>query len=745
MDLSGQWHAASRSLELDRAGADPELDDSSWPLVPVPGHWGQTATFADEDGPIMFRRRFTAEAPKDGERAWLRFDGVMSDAEVWLDGHHLGDIQVYFAGHGFDITEQLRAGTALPDNEHVLAVDVSCATSDGGPKSSVNGSLQSGPLAPPGSPGGIWRDVRIETTGPVAIVDSRLLCLRADEREAELQFRVSIDAAEAGQVRIDTSIVGPDGSTAGGVAFHDVASGENHLEWTSVIDEPALWWPAALGDQPRYDVGIALRAGSRESASAKDPAPVDDGLTNAGDEDGESQHLSLSDRHHWRTGLRTVEVDDLTWRINGERIFVKGITVGPHHRFLSSVEPEQFVDDVRAVRDAGLDLIRVHGHLTSSELYEAADDLGILIWQDLPLVGTYTTGARSVARSVARAAVDTFGHHPSIAVWCGHDEPNGPPLPKPDSGQEPVTGIGRRLGRHLLPSWNRSVLDPLIRRELRSADPSRPVITRSGNLPNPIDFTGSDSHLWLGWRSGRPDDLADLIKRWPRLGTFVGAIGAQSATVKPWAPDEPTWETAERGSFDRYIPRGAYADGESWALATQAYQADVIRAQIETVRRLKYNPTGGFCVVSLFDAEVSGGFGVLDAGRHPKPAFDILTDACRPVVVIADAPPTIVTPGQQVSLAVHAVSDLPEALGSVRVSARARLDAWSANRKWEGQLEADTCAFIGRLVFDVPDLTGALVIDLELEADDRLATNRYQTVVIPPSEAVSRSTARRGG
>ena len=708
----------------------------------MPGHWGQTAAFAEEDGPIMFRRRFRAEAPEPGQRAWLRFDGVMSDAEVWLDGHHLGDIQVYFAGHGFDITEQLRAGTDLADNEHVVAVEVSCASADNGPKHSLSGSLQTGPLAPPGSPGGIWQGVRIETTGPVAIKDSRLLCLRADENEAELQFRVVIDAAGAGRVRIDTSIVGPDGSTAGGVAVHDVASGENQLEWTSTIENPALWWPASLGDQPRYDVGIALRAAGPELDDDHDNPSVD-GAEPSEETDG--SRLTLSDRRHWRTGLRSVEVDDLTWKVNGHRIFVKGIAVGPHHRFLSSVEPKQFVDDVRAVRDAGLDLIRVHGHVTRQEFYEAADDLGVLIWQDLPLVGTYTTGARSVARSAARAAVDTYGHHPSIAVWCGHDEPNGPPLPTPGTSQDPIAGIGRRLGRHLLPSWNRSVLDPLIRRELRSADPSRPVITRSGNLPNPIDFTGSDSHLWLGWRTGRPEDLSDLIKKWPRLGTFVGAIGAQSAAVKPWASDEPNWQTAERGSFDRYIPRGAYADGESWALASQAYQADVIRAQIETVRRLKYNPTGGFCVVALFDAEISGGFGVLDAGRHPKPAFDILTDACRPVVVIADAPPTIVTPGQRLSLAVHAVSDLPSALGSVRVSARARLDGWSATRKWQGRLDADSCAFIGDLVFDVPDLTGALVIDLELEADDRLATNRYQTVVIPPSEAVNRSTARRSG
>ncbi|MDH3684229.1 MAG: hypothetical protein OEV40_30275, partial [Acidimicrobiia bacterium] len=272
MDLSGPWSAASPSLELERAGADPDLDDRSWPSVEVPGHWGESAAFADETGPILFRRKFSAEPVEPGRRAWLRFNGIMSDAEVWLDGHHLGDVGVYFATHRFDVTEQLVRPGELPGGLHVLAVEVSCPDDDG-PKRSVTGSLQSGPLAPPGSPGGIWRSVAIETTGPVAILRSRLLCVRADADQAELQFRIVIDAAEAGQVRIDTSIVGPDGSTAGGAAIHDVASGENHLEWTAVIDEPALWWPASMGPQPRYDVGVAVRTAS--NAGPDDRAPHD--------------------------------------------------------------------------------------------------------------------------------------------------------------------------------------------------------------------------------------------------------------------------------------------------------------------------------------------------------------------------------------------------------------------------------------------------------------------------------------
>lgn len=708
---------APSSSELERNGADPDLDDHHWLRLPVPGHWGQHPDWAEEPGPVVYRRRFAAEPPSEGERRWLRLDGVLSEAEVWLDGHHLGDIGLYFAPHRFEITEQLTDAGPLPDGEHLLALAVSCGDGEGGAdkaQRSLIGSFQAGSLAPPGNPGGVWGGVAVDTTGPVAITRSRLLCTAADRSEATLQFHIALDAADAGPVRIDTSIAGPNGRTAGGATEHDLASGDNLLEWTVSIPDPLLWWPASMGDQPRYDVTVAVRA---------------DGAT-------------VSDRRHWRTGLRTVEVDDLQWKVNGQRLFVKGVAIGPHGRFPGSVAGSQYRKDIGAVAEAALDLVRVHGHIARPELYDEADERGILIWQDLPLVGAYAAGTRARIGASASAAVDLLGHHPSVSVWCGHDEPNGPPVPAPDPEHDSVTLRARRLGRHLLPSWNRSVLDPGIRRSLRSADPSRAVITRSGNLPNPADFTGSDAHLWLGWHGGHADDLARLVRRWPRLGTFIGTIGTQSVVVREWPASAPDWPTAQRGSFTRYVPRAAYSDGESWAHATQAYQAAVVRIQVETARRLKYRPTGGFCVVSLFDAEASGGFGLLTVGREPKPAFDALVDACRPVVVIGDLPPTVVTPGQVLSMAVHAVNDRHEAIGPAVITATANLNDWRAERRWQGHLEADSCSFIGRLEFEVPSDTGAMIIDLQLEAADHAATNRYQTVVIPPSEAMTPASSK---
>lgn len=745
-DLSGTWRVHPLDDELRRIGADADLDDGSWLGVEVPGHWGRHPELAASDGPLLYRRRFLHRRPEDGERHWLRFDGVMSTAEIWMDGTYIGDAGGYFAGHRLEVTE-----LTARSEEHLLAVEVACQPPGGDTnRTSLTGALQSGPLAPPGNPGGIWRPVTLDSTGPVAIRHSRLLCRTATEDRAELLVRLVLDAASSGPVRLDTSVVGPDGSSAGGgVETHTLASGENRIEWTVEIDQPQRWWPAVLGDQPLYEVAVVVRTAEGERC----------------------------DRREWRTGLRTIDVDDFVWRVNGERLFAKGIAYGPPDRFLGDVAEERFASDVRAVLGAGLDLLRVSAHVAPDALYREADRAGLLVWQDLPLLGGYSSKIRPAVRALARAAVDGLGHHPSIGLWCGHTEPSGRPLSRPDrrsvddadrratGGRLPSMsaaspgGVGRWITRQVLPGWNRSILDPVIGRELRASDPTRRVVSRSGTLPGPEDPTSCDAHLWLGWQVGRLDDLPELLRRWPRLATFPGGIGAQSAVERPNAtgtdlevPDGPDWATAEPAAFDRYLPRQAYPDARSWAAASRRYQADVLRFHIETLRRLKYRPTGGFCLVALADPEPAGGFGILDVERNPKPAHEIVTDACRPVIVVADPPPPVIVPEEEVALEIHAVSDLRDELAGIRVTARARwetptdtTDSWTRETTWEGDLGADVCARIGRFSFDAPAGHGPLVVDLELVSERLLVTNRYRTVVIPSSEGAGQAGAGRSG
>ena len=111
IDLSGTWRAAISDEVLRRDFAEPDLDDDGWEPIDVPSHWRSTPAFADTDGPLLHRTSFDAPRPAAGTRAWLVFDGLFYQGDVWLDGAYLGDTEGYFNRHTFEVTDELRAAT----------------------------------------------------------------------------------------------------------------------------------------------------------------------------------------------------------------------------------------------------------------------------------------------------------------------------------------------------------------------------------------------------------------------------------------------------------------------------------------------------------------------------------------------------------------------------------------------------------------------------------------------------------
>ena len=686
MELGGTWRIAAATEGRRRTFHEFDHDDSGWAAIAVPGHWAQSAAVegADLSGEesVLYRRRFegpvdAAAAPKietGGIRWWLRIEGLAQQGDIWLDGTYLGHTDGYFVPHELEVTEQLGARS-----EHLLAIEATCRRfGDPDNRTTLTGALQDPELC--GSDGvivgGLWRPVRLRSSGTVAIRHARAVCAEvhnAGEGRGEgggqpwarLELRAVLDVPDGGAVYLRTTVAGTEH-----VHSHHAAVGENRVEWTVDVADPPLWWPHSLGDQPLCDLEMEALSGGE-----------------------------VHDRRRFRIGFRSVEMRRWVLHVNGERLFAKGANLLPTRPLLGTASPAEVADDIRAARKAGLDLVRPIAHIAREEFYDTADELGMLVWQDLPVRGVMSRSVVGEARRQAREAVDLLGHRPSVAVWCAHDDP----FPR-KRRRSATPAAWSRLG----PSWNRDVLDRRLSRVMSRCDGSRPVVHHAGVPPHLPSLEGTTSQLWFGHHGGRAADLAPTLSRVPTMGQFVSAFGT------PVRADQP----------------------------------EVVKTTVEILRRLKYRPTGGFLLHAL--ADVGGastgpgaGFGVLDGLRRPKPGWWALVDACRPVVVVADPLPAELRPGDRLDLDVHVVNDTRRDLDGI--VARARVLGGDgpvlSEHRWVGAAPADSCVLVGRIETLVPGALqpGQLTVELTLtaaspagtegDAPEVLATNCYTATV----------------
>jgi beta-mannosidase len=680
---SGEWRAHASEPDLAKTFAETECDDRAWARVRVPHHWRAEPAFAKHDGPVLYRRRFDHTAhdragSRDARRWFVELDGIFYYGDVWLDGEYLGATEGYFARHAFEVTEPLRERA-----EHVLAIEVASPPQrDRTAKRTITGGYWQSPVFDRSlNPGGIWRPVRLVSCGPVRIERARVLCVDASVERGRLACNVTLDAAaDPHEARLHAVVRGPDGEVLlDAWRAATLAAGTNELAWMLSVDGPPRWWPRALGPQPLCGFDLEVEV------------------------DGEP-----SDGFSERVAFRDVRRNGSTFLVNGERVFLKGACYAPARALLGEADDALIQADVASALDANLDLLRVHTHIAPPALYDTADEVGLLLWQDFPMEGGYARGVRRQAARQARAMVELLGHHPSIVVWCAHDAPLGDDAP------------ARAVANATVPTWGKEVLDRSTAHAIARHDGTRPVVRSSG--------AGDDSHLWFGWRHGALGGLAPAVRAVPRLGRFVSAFGAQSVPensewMRPERWPNLAWDDLavhhgmERSAFDAHVPVADTKSFDEWCDATQAYQAALLQLQIEDLRRCKGTPCGGFVVFCLADAAPTVGFGLLDHERAPKRAFGAVRNACRPVLAMVD-PRT----GN-----VHVANDTRRAIldAEVVVAVDGRI------RQWRGDIDADAVVFVG-----TANLDDAVDVEAVLSHPDvgRVA-NRYPLVILEAGRA----------
>src|SRR5215471_993328 len=131
---------------------------------PVGGNFSNLAMPADSPFavPWWYRKEFTIPASDKGKTLWLNFRGLNYRANVWLNGKQIANSNDVAGAGGtdeFHITAVVKAGTA-----NVLAVEVFAPTETDLAITFVDWNPQ-----PPDKNMGLWREVYLATSGPVAV------------------------------------------------------------------------------------------------------------------------------------------------------------------------------------------------------------------------------------------------------------------------------------------------------------------------------------------------------------------------------------------------------------------------------------------------------------------------------------------------------------------------------------------------------------------------------------------------
>lgn len=702
--LDGRWQILPVGEFRERYPED------GWLETEVPGHWQQHEELQSYSGKVVYRKEFSFRRAR-GQRYRLRLNGVFYRSRVYLNDRRLGDNEGYFSPQEYEVTGILKG-------KNTLLVEVDCPNEeDLDSKTMIMGVFSHwDALDPETNPGGIWLPVEIIRTGEVRIDHTRMRVdnLRQDS-VARLDCRVLLDAQVATWAQLHISLTPHNFEGHAQVYKRDVdlSAGSNGVEMSMAVEDPKLWWTHDQGFPFLYRVTVGVNT---------------------------SGGRSPSDTVEFNFGLRTFEMRDWSAYLNGRRMFIRGNNYGPGDTRLATMTRERFRRDLELAKEANMNMLRLHAHVEHPAFYEVADELGLLVWQDFPLQWSYSKEILPEALRQVELMVRQIYNHPSVAIWCTHNEPGIQPEP---NGRR-WWWVAKTLFSLQFYNWNRDRLDTQLKRRVEELDDSRFVVRSSGEWRVPVLRKGTDSHVYYGWYR-RPDPAKKLEGLAKRL-SFVTEFGAQSfpnyeSSTRFMAKElaQIDWRRLEarhslqRQIMDQWLNLDSFTDLRHLIDASQDHQISVNRAYIDRLRYQKYRPTGGVLAFSFHDPNPAVQWSVLDYWRVPKRSYYHMQRAFHPQYVFTLLERSVYAVGEEIAVPIYIVNDSPEAYDEVDVSADVA-DAeglTTTQASFSCALAADSQAELVHLLHFRFKRPGQRKLRLRLHYGDEVFENEYPLLITP--------------
>ena len=630
LSLDGQW-----KFKPDVTGIGypqhANYDDTRWDVITVPSNWYLQGH--EMSGKAWYRTRFKLPPAFANRHVRLAFEGADYAVQVWLNGVLLGSHEGSFQPFAFDATSHLDA-----QNENVLVVRVDSPqeTDDAW---SLNKRLIKGIFAhhdtrPGGAwstrgqernTGGIWGKVSLLASNGGALENITVVPevnVQKASGAAKVRLSVRLDGSVPRHAAIRLRLIPENFLHAASTpteTHRRLMPGLNRLELNLFEPDAKLWWPVGRGQPNLYRLEASVSLGDE-----------------------------VLDKGNATFGFRVVDRDSATghWRINGERLFLRGTNYIAAH-WLSEMTPRAYARDIALMKSANVNVVRVHAHLEATSFYLEADRAGLLVWQDFPLQWGYEDSAEFEADAVRQAGdmVRMLYNHPSVIAWSMHNEP-------------PFDASWMKYKYSEYDPEQNQQLNKVLFHAVSAQDQTRYVHA----------YSATDEHPWFGWYSGSMSDYAK-----PTEHNIISEFGAQAlpemASLKKIFTPEDLWPTTdeqwERWSYHNFQPRETFEiakveKGESTAQLienTQRYQEKLTRLAAESYRRQRYKPVAAIFQFMFVEAWPSINWGVLDYWRVPKPGYFALRKAYQPVLPSIEWKRDVYATGEPVTLGFWIIND----------------------------------------------------------------------------------------
>ena len=556
-----------------------------WIPAPVPGTAAEalklalkldvTVPTALHDKDVWYRTRFSGQG-----RRVLRFEGLATIAEVWLNGASIldsdnmflrhdvevdlgGDNELLIAFRSLDRALEQRKGrarwrTRLVENNALRLV-----------RTTLLGHMTG--WQPPVHAVGPWR--------PIWLL----------EHDLDIDLRATLDGDD-GVLEVSLRHDGDATVVVGGHSAQ-LTRGVATLRLPKV----EKWWPHTHGKPALHDVKLRTAAGE-----------IDLG----------------------RVGFRSIAVDrdsdgkGFALVVNGVKIFARGACWSASDLVSLAGDRARLAPWLTLARDAHMNMVRVGGTMIyeSDDFFALCDELGLLVWHDFMFANMDYPIADAAFRASVEAEAAQFlrrtRSHPSLAVLCGGSEV---------AQQVAMMGLPPAL-------WTGPLYEEVLPAAVATFRPDVPYVPHSpggGDLPFATDMGVSHYYGVGAYRRPLEDARRANVRFTSECLGFANLPDVESiGTPRPAPRDRGAdWDFAD---VTRHYARLLYGSDDPEAM--RAAPGAAMEATIAEWRRAGSSCWGAL-VWMLKDFVPGAGWGVIDSNGHPKPAWHALRRAFRPVQV----------------------------------------------------------------------------------------------------------------